>query len=257
MRRNKQELYDKMGLNKRDVQLLNEYFDAFSNFYGRLPLKTAFEIVNEQNDNRFSEDILLKFAESKKREGRFYYIINPSDYYDGCDKLGALDQEIVNESLFAVDEEDYYDLCDAQEGKPVCVLPKDELLKYSDDFYREENADTLALEEFLEKNVKILQPPDSLGCTNTAKDMVDDYILGLTIDTSFEDLGIDDLLRLAKMPEDEEECRVVITKLIPLVSAVHNSTRMWANRGYTPTELGLLLGGPKPENLKTFVESLG
>ena len=194
MKRNKQELYDKMGLSKKDVGLLNDYFDAFSNLYGKLPLRAAFEIINEQNDNRFSEETLLNFAKSKKREKRFYYIISPGDYYDDVDDLGPLDDEIVNESLFVVDNQDYYQLDEKQIGKPLCVLPKEELLKFADDCYREETPATLALEKFLEENVKISQPPASTGCVNTAKDLVDEYVLGLTIDTDFDSPGINDLL---------------------------------------------------------------
>ena len=255
MKRNKQELYDRMGLNKKDVQLLNDYFEAFSNLYGKIPLRVAFEIINEQNENRFSEDVLLKFAESKKHEERFYYIINPNDYYDDINDVGPLDEEIVNESLFAVDEEDYYELDEAQAGKPLCVLPNDELLKFADDFYREDTSETRALEDFLEKNVKILQPPASSGCVNTAKDLVDEYILGLTVETGFDSTGIDDLLRLADLPEDEDEFERLMAKIIPLANEVHNSTRMWANRGYTPNELGMLMGA-KTRDLRFFVEPL-
>lgn len=257
MKRNKQELYDKMGLSKKDVGLLNDYFDAFSNLYGKIPLRVAFEIINEQNDNRFSEETLLNFAKSKKHEKRFYYIISPGDYYDDAGDLGPLDDEIVNESLFAVDEEDYYELGEAQMGKPLCVLPKEELLKFADDFYREETPETLVLEKFLEENIKILQPPASTGCVNTAKDLVDEYVLGLTIDTEFDSSGINGLLRLADLPEDEDEYMELMRKIVPLANDVHNSTRMWANRGYTPKELGLLTGGPKPENIRCFVEPLG
>ena len=243
MKRNKQELYDKMGLSKKDVQLLNDYFDAFSNFYGRLPLRTAFEIINEQNDGRFSEALLLKFTESKKREERFYYIINPSDFFEDREDLDKLDWEIAHESLFCVDEGEYYDLCDAQEGKPICVLSKQELLKYADDFYKEETAENKALEKFLEENVEILQPPASSGCINTAKDLVDEYILGLKIETDLTRIGIEDLLRLAILPEDEEKYNRLMDELLPLAIDARNGTRIWANRGYTPTELAMLIGG--------------
>lgn len=38
---NKQEIYDKMGLGKKDVELLNNYFVAFSNISKRRIIKVC------------------------------------------------------------------------------------------------------------------------------------------------------------------------------------------------------------------------
>ena len=58
----------KNGLTKADIELLNDYFNAFRNFYGKIALRTAFEIINEQNDNKYDESVLLDFSKIKKRE---------------------------------------------------------------------------------------------------------------------------------------------------------------------------------------------
>ena len=254
MKANKQDYYDKMGLSKEDVKMLNTYFAAFANLYGKVSLRSAFEIINEQNDNRFSEDVLLKFAKSKNREKRFFFVEGPKDFYDDVVSSDPLDDEIIHEAVLVVDEEDYYILDEAQKDKPLCVLPKEELLKYAEDFYYEETPEVKALEEYLKKNATIVQPPVSTGCVNTARDLVEEYVLDVHLDIELDSTNIDALLRLVEPPEDEKEEVEFLRKLLPLAMEVHNNTRMWVNRGYTPKELGILMGRPSPEDIRAFAE---
>ena len=183
-------------------------------------------------------------------------VLSPKEFYKDIDDSDPLDDEIVNDALYSVDDDGYYELDEAQEDKPICVLPKEELLRYADDYYREDTSETQALERYLEKNAKILQPPASLGYVNTARDLVDEYVVAVNMDFGFESMDIDALLRLVDMPDNDRDCKKFLEGLIPLVNDVHNNTRMWVNRGYTPHELSILMGGPKPENLKFFTEPL-
>ncbi|MBQ3445339.1 hypothetical protein IJG29_01250 [Candidatus Saccharibacteria bacterium] len=76
------------------------------------------------------------------------------------------------------------------------------------------------------------------------------------IDTAFDSLYIDILLRLTEPPKSKEEQEKFLKGLLPLATEMHNNTRMWANRGYTPKELVCLTGGVRPENIGFFDEEL-
>lgn len=243
--RNRQTILNELGLNRADADLLEKYFLAFSNFYGKLSLKTAFEIINEQNTNKFSDDVLLEYVHFCGNNSHSYAIISPAKYYENLENLTLFDDEIIQDSLYSVDDECYYELDEAQENKPICVLPKDELLKYADESYREETPEALALEKYLEQNVKILQPPSKYNVVNTARDLVNDYILGSAINTGFDNFDLDFLLNFIEIPEDEEERTKLLNDLGLLITEVYNNTRMWANRGYTPKEMAELFGSRK------------
>ena len=229
------------------TKMLDDYFLAFANFYGRIRLRDALEIINEQNNKQISEEQLVRFAKKKRHEDH-YRIVNPADFYDDVEKCEALDWEIVESSLLDMDDEEYYDLVMAQKEKPICVLSKEDLLEYVDDWYFEETSEVRALEKYLEENARIIQPEDS-RCANTARDAVEEYVFGLRIETDLGSSNIDALFRLVEFPENEGEFLEAIT---PLMQEVHNSTRMWANRGYTPYEMEELLGevgAKKPDKI--------
>ncbi len=230
----------KNGLTKADIELLNDYFNAFRNFYGKIALRTAFEIINEQNDNKYDESVLLDFSKIKKREKHYYKILSPSEFYDDVDDPDPLSEEIVDESLCEVDDDYYYELDEIQQGKPFYIPPKEELLKYADDSYIEETAEFLALKNFLESKAKIIQPKNS-NERNTAYDAVSDYVNFLRYDVDSGELEIEWLLRLVEMPENEEDFDDFLEKITTYATKLHNNTRMWANRGFTPKELCFLM----------------
>ena len=251
-----QEIYFDAGFTKDEVELLHAYFNAFSNLYGKVSLRNAFEIINEQNDNRFSKIKFLAFLKLNEKEKNFYHIVSRCEFYDDAPDEDPFDDDIVNEAIVCIDEDDYYSIDEQQMGKPLCVLPKESLLKYADDSYREDTPATEALERYIEEYAEIIQPTRGHHCVNTARDVVDDFVFTLHIDLDNESMHIDDLLRLVVLPEDDEEFEKFMHGLLPLAVEVANTTRRWSNRGYTPRELAGLLGDNRPRSINIIDEEL-
>ena len=87
-RRRLNALYREIPLPDIVSRMLRKYFNAMANLYGIIPLRKAFEIIQEQNHSRFTQEELLAFAEISRHEEEDYYILGLYELYtDG--KLGS------------------------------------------------------------------------------------------------------------------------------------------------------------------------
>ena len=145
-----QAMYEKLGesLSQEKIDLLNEYFEAVNNFYNIIPLNKVFRIINKQNEEQYSEDDFLAFAEIARHERRYYSILGMEELYEGEPESKPMDREIISEYLLQYDD-DYDEMAAAKRGKPYYIPPKEELLKYADEHYFERNPYYTALESFV------------------------------------------------------------------------------------------------------------
>lgn len=141
-------------LSEDKIDLLKRYFDAMANFYQLIPLKKAFEIINAQNGDSFSEEAFLTFAQLAKAEEMeyCYAIIDKSNFYRNIPECQIMEKDLAHEAIIMFDD-NYDKLLKAKEGKSYYVPSKDELLKYANEYYIPESEQNDAMEEFIKKHV--------------------------------------------------------------------------------------------------------
>lgn len=222
-------MYKKLKLSEGDIKLLEDYFDAFSNLYNILPLRDAYKIIDSQNKGMLTEEQFAAFSEIMRHDkpvGRFYYVLGNDELYLGAPKSESMDRMIVNESLVDIDYEHFYKLDDAQHGKPLCILSKEETLKYSDQFYIPQTPQLKALKKFLREKLKIGE--------KQANGFVTDCHMIITCAEPTDMLN--DIFKMAErinVPMTEKQAE----EFVGLVYDINNNTRLPSNRGYTPNEL--------------------
>ena len=231
----------KINLPQETETLLRSYFDAFANLYGITPLYRAFRIIQKQNPElALTEEDFLALADAVSQEKHLYIIAGMEDIYD--DATGPtppMKREIIAEYLYAVDDfESYEELKEEQEDKPFYIPEKEALLKYQDDLYFEKTREYLALGVFLRDRLKLKR----------VDDVLDDLQLGARSEDSDPQSIIWEVERLAgrgclgSMEQVNEFFRYYFD--------MYNSTRLPANRGFTPNEMQEKLGGGSPGSIE-------
>lgn len=214
--------YKLLGLPDETIDLLHRYFDAFSNFYHLLSLRDAYKIISEQNPNLLSFEDFIFFSEIVRRE-QHHYFIDSEDDWEGND-VDSQKRYIIIEYLLVIDINDYYELKHLRKGKPLYVPPKDELLKYEDDYYYEKTPQALAMQDFFKKNCRL----------NDRE--IEDIMIEIRSELTFFDSSIDHIFDI------NERYGIVFTKsmaeeFIEKYYLWNNNIRMPANKGHTPVEL--------------------
>lgn len=219
------EMYSKLGQSLSDerIELLHRYFDAMNNFYQIIPLKRMFRIINSQNDEPYSEEDFLAFAEIALHERHFYCILGKDELYDDAPVSKPLERELVHESL--LDFDIYYEMANAKCDKPYYVPEKDDLLKYEDDFYEEKTPQYNAMANFVNKNIE------------HRSEYVDDAMSEILFIVKSEDSSPEEALVFLK------KCNMRINlsehqykEFVKLYIDLHNNTRNPYNNGFTPAE---------------------
>lgn len=231
----------KAELPKETEALLHSYFDAFSNLYGITPLYRAYRIIQKQNPElALTEDVFLAFAGQVEEEDHHYVIAGMDEIYDDIkEPTPPMKREIISEYLYAVDDfESYEELKEEQEGKPFYIPGKEELLRYQDDLYFEKTREYLELGVFLRDKLRLKR----------ADDVLDDLQLAARCEDSDPQNVIWEVERLAGrgcLGSMEQ-----INEFFRYYFAMYNSTRLPANRGFTPNEMQEKLGGGLPGSIE-------
>ena len=219
------EKFAKAGLSQATVDLLFRYFDAFANLYEIINFDDAFRIIDKQNPDLITFEQLYEFSDLIDREQQYYHIIDIDEMYDDIESTPK-NREIVAEHLLSVDDEYYYTMKEMQQGKPIYVPSKEELLKYEDELYYEKTPYAVKLEKFF-KNKGI-----------HGEELID-LMFEMVLSVVFDDEGIEDAFDSAAMfgidLSDND-----IDRFGNLYCDFSNNSRMPSNRGYTPKELGKL-----------------
>ena len=193
---------------------LNTYAKAAVNLYGIIPTKDFVEIFNSQNTEQTTVDEvfllllpgILKESKHSKVEYYCFYKDNIIHYWAAGDfNFG-----------------DYW--LREQGDKPRYIPEKNEFLEYESEFYEDE-----VQELHWEKVFKFLlkEWPNNLAIYKFFNELKD-------ISQLSGELGIHELLRTYNLSLSSKE---QVQPFLDLVSAAHNNTRMWINKGNTPEEL--------------------
>ncbi|AZN39182.1 YecA family protein [Paenibacillus albus] len=194
---------------ERDVQqLVLRYTDAAANLYGIIPVQKLIEIINEQNDMSLAEAQFNSILKSVSDKVLTWDVQRGFLFSEGLD----------GESL-----DDYEAFLESVKDKPYYIPPQEMLLRYADIDYFEMTPQLEALKSYIMLKLGKVE--------RLAEALVDDIQLACSME---EPLGVvmEEFelrkIRLSKKQLDE---------IMPLIIQVHNTTRMWSIRGFTPDEL--------------------
>lgn len=221
-----EEMYSKLKLSLSDerIELLRRYFEAMNNFYQIIPLKRMFRIINSQNDEQYSEEEFLAFAEIVRHERHYYFILGKEELYDDVPDSKPFERELVHESLLGFD--DYYEMADVKYGRPYYVPAKDELLKYEDEFYEVKTSQYNAMANFVRENIS--------QNAEYVEDVMSEILFVIRCDDSSPEEAISFLTKaMTKVDFSEEQ----FSEFSKLYLELHNNTRNPYNNGFTPAEL--------------------
>lgn len=192
--------------------LLINYAVACTNLYGIIDYPKLLEIYNAQNETAVSssdlEALLTDAQYTKLIENEFVFV---------------QEGRLVHESIvhFGNDTE----LLQSTNGKPFYVPEKEELLRYTDEYYYEKTSHQ-------EKLAKMLTKDFFGGSRLMIREEIDDLVLAFGI----VDANLNGIVQafLGRF-----ECRDTkqINEYVQALSLIANNTRIWENRGHTPHEL--------------------
>ena len=224
-------LYGELPLPPETVKLLLQYFDAFGNLHGIMPLRKALEIYNQQNPP-IDEQAFAQFADIARHEDRFFCVLEESDLYiDGEASGDPMNREIIDSSLIDFDD-DYEEMQTSQARKPFYIPQKNELLQYSENSFCEVNASYIAMRELLIAKMNLSY--------DDAEDVTSDLqLMAYMAETSIEHI-FSEMERMRVTIQSEEDVRLFIDQYFDIVY----NTRTPVNRGYTSNELLAMCGMP-------------
>lgn len=219
-------MYRKLALPDETIKLLFNYLSAMANLYQLLPLKDAYKIISGQNKGMITEEQFIAFSEIARHEEHEYYILSEDELYTNGKKSEPMDRTLLHESLCLCGFDEYYELEEEQYDKPLCILPKDELLRYTDDSYIPDTPQTRAMTDFLRKTLKM------------NKDDAEDVLAECNIICRLES-GINNIEMVFSLIEKKGffMSEAQLKRFISLYQDLHNNSRKPANRGFTPNEL--------------------
>jgi hypothetical protein len=223
-RRRLNALYREIPLPDTHSRMLRKYFNAMANLYGIIPLRKAFEIIQEQNRNRFTEEELLAFAEIARHEEEDYYILGLDELYTDGKPGDPLDREIIDVFLLDGDISAYHETLRSQRGKPYYIPPKKELLKYDDMLYCEPTPEYEAFVAALRSKT---------GNSDLNQAVLADFIMKMRIASTSLSGVMDEVNRLGVRFNDNAD----VNRFLSVYNDFQNNCRMQCNRGHTPREI--------------------
>jgi len=219
-------------------RMLRKYFNAMANLYGIIPLRQAFQIIQEQNHDRFTEEELLAFAKIARHEDADYYILGLDELYTDGKPGDPLDREIIDVFLLDGDISVYHEVLRLQQGKPYYVPPKKELLKYDDMLYCEPTPEYEAFVDVLRSKA---------GRSDLEREVFADFIWEMRSVKSTFSKVLDEANRLGFQFDEDAD----LERFISVYNDFHNNLRMQCNRGHTPNEI-MSMTPPEERGIKTL-----
>jgi|SRR5690625_3076072 len=187
-----------------------DYIVALTNLYGIVHKRKVLDIYNEQNEEAiYVEQINMVMDEHQEQ------LISHHTY--------IYDDYFVHEAIFVFDE--FNQEIQKKQGKPYYIPPKNELLKYTDQFYIEKNKQYKALLRYMTKHIfsgKRVRANEL--CEETYSMLQSEYSIQQIL-SEYNQIGI--------VFDDEQQ----VKEVVHLVIELSNNTRLWSNNGYTPDEL--------------------
>lgn len=192
------------------MQLLRDYIISLTHLYGIVHKEKVIEIYNEQNREPISIAHIDRVMREDTEQLAKGFAFIEGNYF-------------IFETIMIFD--DIADVLRERMGKPFYVPRKNELLKYKDTSYFEQNKYYRALYRFVLKNL-------TDGNKERATDICED--IQVTCQDDFLPSDVFEVFNRLKVTFENE---AQVRETLDLVMELSNHTRLWANNGYTPTEL--------------------
>ena len=182
-----------------------EHIISLTNLYGIVHEDKVVEIYNMQNEEQISEVGNMDIAELNKN-----FVYDHEDYF-------------VHETIMEFDTFD--EQLRESKNKPYYIPDKEELLKYTDDCYFEQNNQYKKLLNYVKNN---LLKDDEEKAEYLCEDIQGTCQMGFDIQDIFDLLNVRDV-------EFKDEKQV--NEVMQLVMELANHIRIWENNGHTPHEI--------------------
>lgn len=143
---------------KANLELLKKYYSAFSNLYGSLMLKEAWDLFKLAEKEITDKKQILKkdfftFSEAARYESYGYYVLEIDELYEDEKRGNAGTRFIVNKKLYRKGYgrfSDYYRLAEEQMRRTLCALNKEEILPWAEPGNLWRSPEGRALKRFIE-----------------------------------------------------------------------------------------------------------
>lgn len=201
---------DIAALSNKD--LIIQYVAACVHLYGVIEYPMLLEIYNSQNKSTISSGELRAIL----KDPHYTKLLQQKRVY-------VHRQALVHEKIELL--EGYEKFLSVVAGKPYYVPQREELLRYSEEFYYEKTF-------YQEKLAKMLAKDFFGGSTLMLKEEMDNLMSKLQVvqvkiqEVVHEFLGRFDFKDMQQLNE-----------YVQAISMIANTTRLWENRGHTPDEL--------------------
>lgn len=193
---------------KARYDLLDQYALAATNLYGVISQDDFVALFNRQNKGKTSIDEVFSVLI------RFIALDAPYCFWEDY---------LVSDDFAGNDFADVPDLIARIGDKPRYIPDKQELLRHADPDYYEQTKATKNLKRYLMEKLE--------QGSGKADEIVGDVCYGCMAEAKPQAI-----LRLFDDYDIKFTARQ-LTELMPLITAVSNSTRLWSNNGHTPNEI--------------------
>lgn len=126
--------YDETGLSQEKIDLLHKYFNCFSNLYGCILLKDAWEVFRHYEGLGYiKKKEFVAFSGITQRENQSYKIIDMKEAYSAEENCTEMDRFIVNDFLIGVNYYKFrsmWDLEDSKTNAPYFTPERDGFFKF-------------------------------------------------------------------------------------------------------------------------------
>lgn len=199
-----------INLGGQQMKLLSQYIIASAHLYGAVPKEVVADLYNDQNGEQVTpDDVETCYQENRQLIEKVFVYLK--------------DDHFAHETVLTFDGLDA--MLEKQAGKPRYIPEKEELLKYEDDFYFEQNAAYTTLHDYVLEN---LVDGDSFRATAVCEDVQGMIEVGArfkALMNLFTDRGV--TFKGRKQKETVKR----------MVKALQNNVRLWDNNGHTNKEL--------------------
>jgi hypothetical protein len=205
---------------------LDDYARAAANLYGAIPIAEFFDIYRSQTESDFTEeDVRLhleKILLSYDDDGAEYFIRDTAE--------GAV---LASDSLESWDNKSIGGLVAETRTHPICILPKEEFLRYEDWTYYEKTEAHESLISFLGKKLR-----SDAGAGGALRDKDPEEITAQIVWMLRQWTPLQDVINIMtgeggiSFSDMAEANRVV-----GLLAEINNHSRIWGNNGARPVDI--------------------
>jgi hypothetical protein len=201
------------GMDPEIYSEIYTYIQAMINLYGIIHIEKVIEIINMQNDYQVGLDDLKMIEEDESIRSIETYIGIKGEYF-------------VSATIMVLEKFD--EVMSHKKAKPYYIPGKEELLKYADLAYFEENEQFEAVRLFFRKR---------FWRKSKADELAREIKLYCKSADSLENIGYLFENRDLKIKNEKD-----VNELMGLIMELANNTRVPENNGFTPNEMEELRG---------------